>query len=509
MAEQIIHLQPEDDANSIRDQLAWVEADRALVVLPGRGEPIRGRLGLVLLQREAVRKQIEIGLVTTDPGLTAEAREMGIPVFPSLEMGQERQWRWPWRSERRPRPILPPPPSDPGDLREAHRRNVPRPGWQGWVGRLAGLGVFVLVLTLLGLTAVYAVPGATVVVQPATQELSVTAVVVGDPTVERADFEAGLVPARLIRVEVSWRGSAATTGFSDVPDAPASGAVVFINQQAAPVTVPAGTVVRTSAGTTIRFRTTQPVEVPGATGATAEAPVVAIDAGPAGNVDANLINQIEGALALRLNVRNLSPTTGGGVRQVKAVTQADLDRLRGQVLQQLFQLSKAEMGNWMAPSEFLAEESLALFAVMEEDYSRYLGERADSVELELTALIQGYVVDEQEGYGVIYTALAKETPPGFQLIPTSISPPRRGEVLQVDEHGRVTFLMQGRARVAAEIDINQVTEAIRGQEIGLAKAWITQQLPVQDEPAIRVWPNWFGRLPFLPVRITTRVELPG
>ena len=308
---------------------------------------------------------------------------------------------------------------------------------------------------------------------------------------------------------MSWRGSAATTGFTDVPDAPATGTVVFINQQQSPVTVPAGAVVRTSTGTTIRFRTTRTIEVPGAVGATAETPIVAIDSGPWGNVGSNLINQIEGALALQLNVRNLSPTEGGGVRQVKAVTQADLDRLRGQVLQQLFQLAKAEMANWMTSSEFLADESLSLFLVQEQDYDRYVGEQADSVELDMTALIQGYVVDSSEGYGVVYTMLAEQTPAGYQLLPSSISPPRRGEVLQVDEVGRVTFLMQGQAQVAATINQAFVEEQIRGQRVTSAVEWIMAEIPVRQTPEIRVWPASFGRLPYLPIRITTRVETPG
>jgi hypothetical protein len=507
MAEQIITLEPEDDYVSIRDRLARVNAERVLLVLPVSDEPIRDRLGLVLLQRQAGRLGLELGLVTTNPVIAAEARDLGVPVFPSVEMGQSRQWRWPWRAPTRREPAQPPRPPDPGDLSEVYRRSRPRPGWQLWLGRFWGIVVFVFVMVAIAISVVYILPGGTVVLHPDTRDLSTTLMVVGDPALDEADYTAGRVPARLLRVEVGWRGSAATTGTTDIPDAPATGTVVFVNQGAVPVTVPVGTVVRTSTGTTIRFRTTRPVDVPGAIGATAEAPVVAMDPGPWGNVDANLINQIEGALALGLNVRNLEPMTGGGIRQARAVTQADLDRLRGQVVQQLFQLAKAEMANWMTASEFLAEESLSLFMVMEEDYSRYVGERADSVELEMTALIQGFVVDDSEGYGVVYTALAAETPAGYRLLPEEIVP-RRGEVLGVDEDGRVTFLMQGQARIAAEIDQGTIADRIRGQKVELAEDWITREIPIQGKPAIRIWPDWFGRLPYLTIRIAVRVEMP-
>ena len=477
------------------------------MVLPVVDEPVHDRLGLILLQRQATRLQIELGLVTTNPLLVAEARGLGIPVFPSVEVGRSQKWRWPWRPSPAQRAVQQPQLPDAGDLREMHRRSRPRPEWMHWIGRFWGIIIFVLVLTVIAVSVIYILPGATVVLHPNVQELTTTMMVVGDPAIENADYQAGLVPARLLRVEVNWRGSAATTGATDIPDAPSTGTVVFVNQQAEPVNVPAGTIVRTSAGTTIRFRTTRSAEVPGAVGATAEAPIAAIDSGPWGNVESNLINKIDGALALQLNVRNLSPTIGGGIRQVKAVTEADMDRLRGQVLQQLFQLSKAEMANWMTESEFLAEESLSLYMVMEEDFSRYVGEQADSIELKMTALIQGLVVDDSEGYGVVYTALAAKTPAGYRLLPERIVP-RRGEVLGVDEDGKVSFLMQGQARIAAEIDQGTISKEISGQRTETAIEWIAEQVPVDGEPVIRVWPDWFGRLPYLTIRINTIIETP-
>ena len=83
--------------------------------------------------------------------------------------------------------------------------------------------------------------------------------------------------------------------------------------------------------------------MPGVIGATIEADVVAIEPGLQGNVDINQINRIEGLLALQLEVRNLEPIEGGGVRSARAVTQSDLDRLRAQVIQQLQTLALAEM----------------------------------------------------------------------------------------------------------------------------------------------------------------------
>ena len=71
-----------------------------------------------------------------------------------------------------------------------------------------------------------------------------------------------------------------------------------------------------------------------------------------------------------------------------------------------------------------------------------------------------------------------------------------------------TFLMQGQARIAAEIDQGAILEKIRGQKIDAAAEWIVKEVPIQGEPVILVWPNWFGRLPYLSIRINALVETP-
>src|SRR5690606_21764332 len=156
-----------------------------------------------------------------------------------------------------------------------------------------------------------------------------------DPQLESVSFSGASVPGRRLSVTVSWQAEVQTTGGVDVPDAPARGTVVFVNRQDSPVTVPAGTRVSTSAGARQLFQTVEATEVPGVRGATAEAQVVAITPGPEGNVGANLINRVVGALAVQLDVRNLDPLSGGGVRRVAAVAEEDRERLRSQVLQHL------------------------------------------------------------------------------------------------------------------------------------------------------------------------------
>jgi hypothetical protein len=291
-----------------------------------------------------------------------------------------------------------------------------------------------------------------------------------------------------------------------VPDAPARGTVVFVNEIAQAVTVPAGTRVSTSADNRVVFQTLQSVEVPGVIGGTAEVDVVAIEPGSTGNVAANLINRVEGTLSLQLQVRNLEAMEGGGVRLAQSVTQADVDRLHSQVLQQLQTLALADLEEILIGEEFLARESLRVSQIFHETYSHFPGDQTNSLVLEIRAELVATAVDETQAVGLIYEALAAAVTPGYELVPESLEF-RSGEVLGVDSEGRVTFEMIGEGQVAAQFGLEEPVKQVAGQETEVALAYLNEVLPLRDYPDARIWPDWFGRLPYLPVRIQTQIEI--
>ena len=92
MKTQIIRVDAYDDAVSIRDKLAWSKAGRILLVIPRRRPPRLTRLDLTLLQRSADQVGGQLGLVTIDPDLAMEARDAGIPSFPSVPAAQKMGW---------------------------------------------------------------------------------------------------------------------------------------------------------------------------------------------------------------------------------------------------------------------------------------------------------------------------------------------------------------------------------------------------------------------------------
>ena len=503
MDTETIYLYPDDDIVSIRDRLDWVTGPRVILVLPQDGELLISHLDLLLLQRHASGLRLELGLVTSDKRVVGQASELGLATFKSVRSAIKGNRRW-WRARRKRPPPGNPTRLDKADLSEIQRRKTLRPTWQRWMLRYLAIIAYVLTLALLFIAAAYAIPGATITLEPEVRSLQVLKQVVADPQLEDVERSGLSVPGRVLVTVQEWEADVETTGTTEVPDARAQGSVIFVNQLDQPVTVPAGARVSTSAGRRIVFQTLAPVEVPGVVGGTVETDVVAVEPGDQGNVTTNLINRIEGPLSLQLQVRNLEPLAGGGVRVEKAVTEADQERLRSQVLQQIQLLSLAELQSQVDRQEFLARDSLRLARILHETYSHFPGEQTERLGLDIRAEFQATAVDETQAVGLVYEAVAAAVEDGFKLVPESLSF-GSGQVIGVDEEGRVTFEMTGSGRMAADLALAEPMTRISGQRLEPAMAYLYENLPLQEYPSAQVWPSWFERIPFLLVRVNTNV----
>ncbi|MCA9925504.1 MAG: baseplate J/gp47 family protein [Anaerolineales bacterium] len=508
-------LDSEDDIISICDRLDWADAQQVLFILPPDGGALREGLDLARLRRYADRLRIEVGLVTPDVTIRRQAQALGIPVFNSERAADSRRG-W-WRGRRRDERVGLPTTGagqtiertqqlgmNNADRQEAARRISPKSLRRQWMVRYFGILLFCITISLLYVSFIYAVPGATVVLKPETVPLHVEAEIVADPEFDVIDYENGRLPGRVLSVETAWQAEMATTGTVDVPNAPARGPILFVNLIAQEVTIPAGTRVSTSDGSNVVFQTIEDVTIPDVVGSTAEVEVIAVEPGPQGNVGANLVNRVEGALATQVEVRNLEPLTGGGVRQEPAVSEADMARLRSQVMQFLQALAASEMEAQLTEREFLTRDSLRITTIFSETYSNAVGEQAARLTLEMRAELTGTAVNTTEASGLAYETLVEDVPLGHRLVPESIRF-SSGDVLGTDDAGRVTFVMVADGVAAANLDIATPLDAIVGQEADTAVAYLQQSLPLRDRPTIEIWPVWFERVPYAAARVQVEV----
>ena len=482
MRTQVIHLKVDDDINIVRGWLEKAEAPRVVLVVPPGCQAFDSLLDFKLLQRYAESLALQVALVTRSTRLRVLARQVGFPVFISAKRAQGKaRWRQP--------------------------RTTPR--WAkrlSWGERLFAGFVFLIALSTLAASVLLVVPSAEISLALANERVEATVQVEADPEVETINYQTGQIPARMVKAQVGGTAQIPVTGTKDAPDEPARGTVFFVNNINQPVTVPKGTVVATSAGTTIRFTTIEEVTVPGTVGAVAEAEVVAVDPGPSGNVGANLINMVEGPLSLQVRVTNPEPMEGGSVKQVGMVTKADQKRLKSILLQQLQQTAHARLSEQLQEGEFLPAESVTVDHIVSEVYDKSVEEQADILSLDMEVIFRGTAIREEDAHALVRAALEAVGQGGFTLLDQTLQY-QRGEITDVGG-GRVSFIMRGSGAVVAEIDERAIKDAVRGKPVDWAREYLSQNLRLEKPPAIEVTPDWTGRLPWLGFRIhiSTRGE---
>lgn len=505
-----LHLEPYDDVVSVRDRLSFVTARRVLLVFPDEGAILRRKLDLLLVQREASRLRQQIALVTTDPVVQDHALELNISAFPDEQTASQRRWK-------RPRDTVFTLPRNPAEeaaiadhvLRQRQsvtaaarrRRRIGR--WLAFFGLLAALGLGFLV----------AAPSATVTVTPASRQVYETVTIIADPALADIDVEGFRMPATVVTLQATSRVTVPTSGTESAGASLAQGLVTFTNTGDEPLLIPLGTVVSTSGTFPVRFETQIETTLPAGDVASVQVPVRALPAysGATGNVDPGAINRVEGPLAEQVTVTNVNATYGGAIQDVSTVTAQDHERLLVLGRQQLLQNARDLLLHEMAGEQFLVPGSVTI--VREEPawtiYSHLVGDASETVSLDLRAEVQAVVVDERGARQVAFAGLAPYLQPGMEVAPDALRY-TRGDILDIAPEGQVTFVMIVSGNIAVSIDKDRVRDRVTGVSVSEARRRLERELLLNPDrpPQIDTWPDWYNRMPLLPVRIAVEVETP-
>ncbi|NLF03231.1 MAG: hypothetical protein GX601_19880 [Anaerolineales bacterium] len=498
----IIELQEQDDLPSIRQRLSWLDPGRVALVLPWDLVALSDRVDFDLLRREANRRQLEIAIVSPDPERRAVAHSLGWPAFASARDAQRAAV---WRLHR-PKPVKPPPKhwwDAPVDLRPRRSRRSPR--WVAWIWLLSRIAIFLVALAVLAGSAYLIVPRAEVTLYAAGREFETIVLVSADPEIEEVDQVNQVIPARRVGIEIEGAIEVPTTGLAEMTFGSATGEVLFTNLLAQDYRVRAGTVVRTSSSSyPLRFRTTAEVVVPA--GGQATAPIESMDS-VGGNVGAYQINQVEGVAGSALRVINPRATGGAESRETHIVVQADYDQARTRLMRQLLDQAHAEISalDLLQATEFVPRQSLRIEAVPKQAYSRFIGEQAETVGLEMRLLVSGLAVDVHNAEVVAYVELARRLPPDFTLVDAHFDV---GEVAEEDiGPGQFSFFVTGYGYAAAELSPERALDIVLGKELDEARQQLMAELPLAQPPIITVWPEHVRRIPLLPLRVSVDIKM--
>jgi len=510
---QIIQLEAHDDVASVRDRLSFVRAERVLLVWPRSVlQPILGRkLDLVLIQREAARRGLWLALITSDPTIIDLANDLNISVFSSTKASQRRRWKKPRSNvfvDRSSRPDNAP---DPYQLMlHASRLKVLSPA-QRRTRQLVRAGALVVMIVAIVSTLYLIVPGAYISLTPAQDQIDKTVTLTVDPSLTEIEVERGRIPGKLMSLDIESQASIRTTGLSDIPSTLASGTVVFMNRIESDVTIPAGTIVATPGKQPARFRTVADAVVAKGVGQTVTVTIQATDdtAGSRGNIEANLIINIEGDLARLLSVRNPEQTQGGTVREQSFVTRADVDKLAEFAQEKIRQDALAELSQRLGDNQIPVVDSIR---VLNPDnatltYSAFVGDPADTLGVSIRATVQALIIDQLAARQAALARLTTDIPPGRRLLIDTVTY-KNGPITYVRDTGGATISLTASGNVAAYIDPERARQRIAGLSVDAAQDVLNRDwlLDPRYPPQITITPFFFWQLPVLPARISIEVK---
>jgi hypothetical protein len=517
----IYYLDADDEVTSAAARIRDSGDTRIALVIPGGARIATSRINFRLLAGEARRRDKRLAIVTSDATVQSVARSAGLAVFGTVgEYERAEQTRAQGKASGSADDVS-------EALDELAATVVVRPG--GNVGRAsvagsnggrgsrgagssgrvpwrltAAAGVVAVLALASGLFFIY--PSATVTLTVAEQIVGPVAFDVKvDPDAAAADQAAGIVPGLTKAFPVEANGTFDATG-QKITETAASGTVTFSSTNTfIAVPIPAGTKVWTASG--IYFQTTASVNVPKAVFATgkagrADAPVVAVVAGIAGNVAAAKITRLSSDLVnLLVSVTNAQPTTGGTHTVMPVVAQADVDAATAELMATIkSEFNDAVTAPDAAPSGatlFVLSAKLGL-TILSPDPQSFVGTDAATFDLRATATGTAVVADLAAVERLAHSRIDAAVDPGFALVDGSLTSSLGTAVLR---DGMVVIPVTADAREARGLDEAALRAAIKGKSVAEAQAYLAQFGTVQ----ISVSPSWASTLPSFDFRIEFRL----
>ena len=538
-----LYLDVDDEITSAVARIRAATDEKVALVLPYGSRLATSRINFRLLAREAEAQGRGLEIVAADPAARALAAAAGLTVHPTVAALEDaaRGELPPGDTGAAPEDAGGPPPGGPpaGDaptvlfpalaatgepsksaLRRSRKaRAAGQPGPAGATAipslgpnvpvippRAIAIGLAILLVAIIvgGAAAFTFLPTATIVVTPETRtvgplELTITA----DPAVTEPDVGALLVPARTFTYDVAATQTFPATGVR-IEEATASGSVTFENCSTQNANIPQGTLVGTTSD--VLFSTTARIRVDGALPffpcPQESVGIVALAAGPGGNVAANTITRIPASESELLRVTNPKATTGGKHDEFPVIKQEDVDAALAALNTALAADFDAKLADTSQVPEgtdlFLQTKALGA-STPSVDPATFVGKEQPEFELGLTA--QGTVigVDPAPLDDIADVLIRDEVPSGFTLLEASIDIVPGEPVV---DPPTVRYPVTVHARATRDVDVDALLAEIAGKPLHEARL-------VLDEvgtSTIEVWPDWVTTIPTMDGRVTITVD---
>jgi hypothetical protein len=490
--EQIIRVEADEEIAAIRDRLTWAEAPRVVLVISRRNKAMRDKMNLKLIQRTAIDQAITVALVAHHRDTVRLAEEIGLPVFwtARVPFGFRN-----WNGGAAPKFV----PDDDGDEVKIIAPTGPRMGLRY---RILGVVLLMALVFVVASLIFLLAPTARITLSPVSDQTTINTVITASASIKNLNTALRQIPATVNEIPLDGSEQIVPIAKKDVPDARATGLIIFTNKTDQPIHLPRGSFVATSSGVPVRFQTSADADL--AARGRAEVNITAIEPGPSGNVAKFAINTAEGPFALALNVINANGTGGGTVKRVPVVSDEDKRRVADVLRQRLRQEAISRFKAALQENEFVPEDTVTV-TLESTTYDKFVDEAADLLTLAAHATARGLIVNGVNANIVALEQLKAKQRDGFELFPDSVEF-QPGAVLAADPDS-VSFELTAKGRAASAIDRSLIINTLRNMSRADAEDWLTTRLTLRRPPVIELKSDWLERdhMPFFTFRMQVDV----
>jgi len=493
----VIQLDRSEDAGSIRDKVTWGKASRVLLVWPVNHELFDRKIDLVMIKRTCTSQGSRLGIVCDDPVVCAEAEELQIPVFESVNKAMRKGW-----DRRRRRWFTSNLPEKSNEIVTVEDLRINRPVRSKERPLPLVIRIGLLLAGVLSVVAIclFILPTADVKIYPVSQEQEMTV----EFTVESNGAGAsnpGILSGTVINTTVESEISRPATGTTKVPDKKARGTLKLTNLTDKEINIKAKTIVFNTGNPPVRYIFLSDATLP-ANGTLDDVAIEAMYAGESGNTLENTVTRMDGEIGLLIQMTNPAPITGGADRNIPSPSQDDIVALRSDIQKISARQAEEKMTAELKPDEILLVSSIKAGRIKEETITPKAGEPGVTARIKQSAEYSALVINHRQFSEQAGSLLkANRLLPGWQI---STRQPTDVQILS-QEYDRINNRVKLRTSIKGQmipvINTAKIRRVITGRERSLASAMISILVLTEKPTSIETWPSWMPVLPLIETRI--------
>lgn len=385
---------------------------------------------------------------------------------------------------------------------------------KSWIYKIGIFAVIIAAILIIGVWSFLTyVPKATVSLKVDSDIFIKLIDVKADATATAVNLEANTIPAKEIEAEDSETRTIETTGKKQIGEK-ATGEVDVTNETGEKVKIKKGLKFKYKKDNkTLTYLATEDKEIPAASEVVDTNPnepgdqsgtvygkaTVKIEAevfGTDHNIGDDQSMEVEGKDKEDVYAMNKEKIDGGSVKEVKSVSQADLDLLKKTVEEAIKEKFKSTLSRKLSSGQVLSEGSIIISPVKAE-YTNKLDDESDSLGLTATYSAKAFSYEVSQLDQVIESNIVKVIPDNFKL--STEKPEYDAIPVKSEEDGILNIQVKLKSLIIPSLDIDKIKQDLAGMKLDAAQNYLNN-LPNIQETEIQLTPNLPGPLLRMPKR---------